>query len=256
MKPRGLLQLGILLLAGCNTQEPGITVGIELMHAPSGAHHPIESRQEHEGIQNDLGYTIWFDQAFVTIASVELQPCATGQGTPLIQELGQWLQPIGTAYAHVDSGPAGLGSPVVSNLLESPHLSKSFGVLTPPPNAYCALELVFGAADDDAIGLPTHEEMSGKTVLIRGRQQLDSGTQQAFVVESSEQTAVRWSFDEGGSEPLQLQEPGFDITLVLSLCHEHAFDGLDFAHSEPQQLATRFLENLARSLTVHARKPL
>ncbi|MFL5343878.1 MAG: hypothetical protein ACJ8AT_03760 [Hyalangium sp.] len=222
-----------VLLAGCGAREEGIRLHLGLTLRPAG---PVQVEGSSRRFTNDRGERIVLNRAQVTLNSVEIFPCPEGAAWRWLRE----LSPIGTAYAHSASSPRQLGTPHVSSLERPDGEALELGTLRPPPSRYCRVHLVFGPADEDAVGLPADGAMDGRTILMEGEVLAANGEDsRPFRLESSGIANAELSL-----EGLTLSTEKLEAEQVISLAYDHWLDGVSPLATDA---AAQVQSNVARS---------
>lgn len=236
MKSAALGSMLLVLLAGCGSREEGIRLHLGLTLQPAG---PVQAEGLSRSFTNDRGDRILLTRAQVTLNSVEIFPCPEGAAWRWLRE----LSPIGTAYAHSASSPRQLGTPHVSSLERPDGEALELGTLRPPPGRYCRVHLIFGPADEDAMGLPADGAMAGRTLLLEGEiLAADGEGSRLFRLESSGISNAELSL-----EGLTLSAEELESEQLISLAYDHWLDGVSPLAPDA---ATQVQSNLARSVTI------
>lgn len=118
--------LALLLLAGCVEQSPGLTVTIEVAPVARGV------------VETPIG-ALAIDEAWLTLAAVELVPCT-------VTARRWWQALVGVAQAHGEVEGGGLRV-VVDAPIEPLAGAQTLGVIAVPPDlSICGLRLDLGDA--------------------------------------------------------------------------------------------------------------
>ncbi len=217
-----------------------VTVVVDAPLTPARTGHEVT-------FTTDLGVVVHLTTAYLSSESAELLPCASA-GASLSTTL-KTLFAIPSAYAHSTGSPTRLGTPVVEDLLRTTG-SSPLGTMAPPPAKYCTLRYSVGAADDDAVGLPTDGSMMGKSLHLEGDYALTAGSASApLTVDSTEAFDRDLTFDA-----LDLSAAGAHIaTIAVDKAMEHWFDGIDFTTTTDDARSRAVLSHVRDSLTVSRR---
>ena len=245
---RSILQwssLSLLALAGCSSEEPGVSLDFGLVHQASAGSQTGMPRTV-TGPNGDIVLT----RAWVTVGAVEIFACpATAWRRAL-----ELLSPIGVAHAHTEGSPTKIGVPHVDDLAHADSQVMDAGTLKPPADSYCDATVTLDPADDDAEGLPS-PDMSGYTVWVEGTATpAGGGAAQAFVLQSEADIDQRVPFvsNTGSSSPVVLKEPGAARSTRVVLAYDQWFTGVD-----PLQdgAADALVQAIADTLRVQVQSP-
>lgn len=109
------------------------------------------------------GAEVLVERALLSVASVELEPCATA----LRERATPRERAAGVAYAHTEGGdPLRLDAGVVDWLLR--RAPTALGTLRPPPDTYCRVILRVDGAVAGTRAMPADVDFAGKTLVIDG----------------------------------------------------------------------------------------
>lgn len=213
MRDRATACLGAavaLLAAGCVSElAAGTQVPIALVTRGVTADGWVER-------PTDLGYDVHLEQALLVSSGVELVRC---KRSGVAAQVWRHLSPISTAFAHLEGSPTMLGTTIVEDL--SQPNTQPYGLLRPPPDAYCGVHLWLLSADDDAVNVRGLPAAGGHTLIVRGTWMRD-GDAAPFELTST----LRYDF----AVPMRI-ELGGASTAPLSVVRDvrGLFDGVDFA---------------------------
>ena len=216
--------------------EPGIEVQVALQAAPSTL-----------AFQTDLGFEIRLEEAVLSIASLELIPCAAGTQVTFLER----LLPRGpsTAWAHIDEQPTASDAVLPLDALHSGGLAVVAAILRPPPGRYCELRVSLAANDVPAAPPPssTAEEAPANGLRMRGTARRD-GSDYAFSVDAGADRSVRAPL----SEVLDLSADRLNGAITLFVDQRRWLDGIDFAHATDRDRHARVVDNVLSGLTVRS----
>ncbi len=241
------------LLAGCTSEHLGISLEVGLYVHPSptvlegGGMQVKHDVQIHAGpFENDEGYVVTLEQAYITVSGTELVPCDDGP----VAKLLYLIFPVRTAHAHSSSTPTQSGVPFVvdaGGAMEEPSLIAD---LQPPPGEYCSMKVEIGPADPDAEGLPEDPDMVGRSLYLSGY--YDDEGEVPFVIESDDTLVVTVVFrnEDGNPAPLVLSEvQAYSVNTGSS--YDIWLDGVDFAGMTPADMAAGALRSVGASIHHH-----
>lgn len=195
--------VAVLLLVAAIACSDDAEEGIEVQVAVAGQELPTT-----------LG-TVELAPSFVVIQATELIACET-----VAQRIWRAVNPLPSAFAHGESSPVKLATPVVVPLTGT-HTSLVVGNIEPPPDSYCSVELELGVADDDAVGLPAETDMVGKSLYVAG-----AVADTPFEAVLAANDHVQLTITE-----LTLDSDHRSANLVVSIDTTGLFTGIDFASS-------------------------
>lgn len=183
----------------------------------------------------DLGYEVHLEQALLVSSGIELVRC---ERSGVAGHLLRHLSPISTAFAHLEGSPTMLGTTIVEDLTH-PN-TQPYGLLRPPPGAYCSARLWLLTADDDAVNARGLPSAVGHTLVVRGTW-LRDGEAEPFELSST----LRYDF----ALDLPMELDG-DTRAPLRVVRDvrGLFDGIDFSAGEPD--ASRLTLNSAECTTI------
>lgn len=212
-----------LLGAGCTERARGIEVEVALMPLPSPTFTTAD------------GVTVTLASAQITVWSTALLRCETQTAA------SGWL--VGAAHAHGESDPTRSGVPVITPL--SSGAPTTLAALTPPPDAWCVLELELAPADADARGL-AHSGMEGRTLDVRGTWRQGDGPPTAFRV-----LGASTELGELPLGPLRLDDADDRVRVELTLDPARWFEGVALTGADPAAASRRLSSQLLPSLSMH-----
>ena len=211
------------LAMGCSSEDPGVSLGVQLLHMPSGG--AAQSGTERT-VTRPNGDVVRLTRGWVNVESVEIFACPATAWERLLDA----LSPVATARAHTAGSPTKIGTPHVDDLLRSDAQALTLGTLKPPADRYCRAAVSLAAADDDAEGLPAAVPMSGNTVWLEGTvTPAQGGTPQSFQLTSAAEAEADVQFtDSGGAAaPVPLTTAGVSRTGRVVLRYDRWFDAVD-----------------------------
>jgi hypothetical protein len=226
----------------CDAYEPGIEVDIATtaIVGEASAHGFVTFRDSEGG-------GIEASHLHLAIASIELVECPStlARAASALEALF-----ISTAYAHTTGTPLHLGIPHIIDAARTSSVEERIGTLEPPPGRYCAIEIAFGPADADAVGLDSSTEGSavGRTMVMRG---LDWHEGQPVPLEL--ESRVRWEIEvpladeTGGPAVLELDANARHATISYALETSPILEGYS-PDDAPEQKAHAILQSVARSI--------
>lgn len=179
---------------------------------------------------NDLGQQIVLTRGYVVVSRVELLPC-----TSTARRLWELLSPVGTAWAHGESGPTILAEGVVLNLLRADGAAKTLGTIEPPVGSYCSARVTFAPADAHARDLPTDVALTNQTFWLEG---------EGFSIQSALSGTVEVPIDP----PVDLSEDGGQGRWTFGLAYDTWFNGVDMTAVDPAAAAQVILPNITASV--------
>lgn len=245
-RPRKLFTALLLSCAmtACSHSHEGIEVQVGLwVHSAAETTMTLSAGLSplHEGhlhvdpFENDEGYLITLDRAFIVVTSVELVPCGN-------------LDAEAIGPVHVPSTPLKSGIPVVADVSEIIGEEYPVAELAPPVGEYCAIRIQIGPADDDAEGLPDDPDMVGLSIYLEG----EYDDEEPFLITSASSFTgtIELKDESGNSSPLQLDEPGRTHVLA-GAAYDTWLDGVDFDGMTTGEMAIAMLESIKASLHHH-----
>ncbi len=211
------------LAMGCSSEDPGVSLGVQLMHTPStGAAQSGPERT----VTRPNGDVVRLTRGWVNVESVEIFACPATAWERLLDA----LSPVATARAHTPGSPTKIGTPHVDDLLRSDVQALTLGTLKPPADRYCRAAVTLAAADADAEGLPTAVPLTGNTLWLEGTvTPAAGGTAQAFQLTSAEEADadVQVTGAGGAAAPVVLTTAGVSRTGRVVLRYDRWFDAVD-----------------------------
>lgn len=234
----GAVLLSVALLAACDTQEAGIEVAVTTSASlGEGPLHGLVTFRDGEG-------GVEVSHLHLAIASIDLVECSS----PIASFFEGLL--ISRAYAHSVSTPLHLGIPHVIDAARTSTTHRSIGTLYPPPGEYCGLDLAFGPADEDAVGLDAQTSASavGRTMVMQGLDWLE-GQPKPLLLETKERIVAHVDFrDEAGlPQQLSLSSGRRDAEVVYRLEPSQWIEGLAGV-TDDRRRAELVLRNLVASV--------
>ena len=175
----------LLLVSACSSTDstPGTEVHAHVTHLPTAStvtDGPTGGKQ----FVNGQGVTIELASAYLTISEMDLRTnCSASSPFAWLRDAVFELV-VPAAYAHTESTPTKLGTPLVVNVLNPESEELEFGHFSPPPASYCGITVHMHPADADARDLPTTLSMIGLVVHITGSYDTGGGATD-FTVEST-----------------------------------------------------------------------
>ncbi|MEM7119342.1 MAG: hypothetical protein AAF614_43405 [Chloroflexota bacterium] len=189
-------------------------------------------------LQNDLGYEIALEEAYLLNATLELVPCSDTSWR-------SWLAPA-VAYAGHGDSTLSESRVLVSQVETIGATADSVaGQASASYEHYCQLHYLVAPAAETAVNLPTTIDFSGQTLYFSGTYLASNATEPApFVIQSD----LAW----GGLIDLpQPTEPNNEpIEIKLQRDWETLFDGVDFATMEVEEQAKAILRSLMEHSTI------
>jgi len=248
-----LLAAAPVFMPGCSSSSEGVRLDVDLSVHATPAAVTGHSAVRHGGtvhvepFENDEGYTVDIDHAYIVIEEVELVPCEATASAAILK----FLDPVHTAHAHTTSTPTKSGVPFVVDASEAMEAAGSVGEVSPPPALYCSLKVTIGPADGDAEGLPESPDMVGKSLYIEGT--YDDEGAVAYTIQSSDSLTVDIPFrnTDGDEAPLDLTEVGLH-TVTIGSTYDTWLDGVNFGTQTTGQMAAAALASVAASLVHEA----
>lgn len=266
--------LGVVALA-CSTHREGIELDLGAQHHPGGRDPGGVSTAypagQPRGSVTDLGYGVVLQKAYVTVERLEIVPCEGSFAS--LQRIWERLSPVSVARAHAPKTPMRMVVPHVLDLLAADRARLSMPRLRPPPGRYCAVDVVFDAPDEDALGLPQSPDMvrEGLTAYFAGELATENANWD-FEIPVGEDRSVRMPFVDDAGEPLEirLDEDVRQARLTLrfgygSACPHAAgtgalaeagctglLDGIDFGTADDGGRQLRVMDNLLSNVRAEA----
>jgi|MDTC01.1.fsa_nt_gb hypothetical protein len=227
----------LVTLSACVQQTAGTTVSIEVIPADDSS------------FLSSNGEEVNLEQAWLTLGGMELIPCDS-----LSSSLGRWLAPlwpIGTAHAHIGDAPTRIGSPLVLDLVDASK-SVAFGVLSPPAQSYCSLDVWVIPADDDSRGLPSDTRMDTRTFMLLGEwTSADTTTSNSLRILGADSAIVNLPFETA----LELDPATPTATLQLRPAVSTWFEGLTLETTSGVEQSRAIMENIALGFELHVNSP-
>jgi hypothetical protein len=220
----GWLCLLAVAVAGCTSEDAGVTLDLGLVHQQPGTSQNGLPRV----LAGQSGSVITLTRAWVNVGAVEILPCpATAWHRAL-----RFLSPIGVADAHTAGSPTKIGVPHVDDLARPDGQSMDFGTFKPPADTYCQATVSLDAADDDAVGLPAPSvvPMSGNTIWIEGTvSPAGGGSPQTFTLTSAAEvdSTVAFISTAGAASPIALKTAGTARSARVVLRYDQWFSTVD-----------------------------
>jgi len=211
------------LAMGCSSENPGVSLGVQLMHTPSDG---VAQSGPERTVTRPNGDVVRLTGGWVNVESVEIFACPATAWKRLLDA----LSPVTTAHAHTAGTPTKIGTPHVDDLLRSDVQALTLGTLKPPADRYCRAAVTLGPADGDAEGLPTAVPMSGRTLWLEGTvTPAAGGTAQAFQLTSAAEadTDVQFTGAGGAAAPVVLTTAGVSRTGRVVLRYDRWFGAVD-----------------------------
>jgi hypothetical protein len=212
------------------TLERGLEVGISTI-APNVSAKTFTTNR---------GVSLRIVRAFLVTHSAELLQCP-----PTAFERARSILAMRSAYAHGTATATRLATPVVEDMLRAPRASTFLGTLRPPPGDYCTLRYSIGAADDDALGLPTEVNIVGESLHIEGTYALVANpVSTPFVIA----TSVSFDRDLELNRMMLSASGRQSAAIAIGKSMETWFDGIDFATASSEELAAAVTARVRASL--------
>ena len=227
----------VVMLGACVEQSAGTSVSIEVI--PPDDSSFLTSNDEEVSLE----------QAWLTLGGMELIPCDN-----LSSSLGRWLAPlwpISTAHAHIGDAPTRIGAPLVLDLVNTSD-SIEFGLLSPPAQSYCSLDVWVIPADDDSRGLPSDTRMDTRTFMLLGEwTSADATATDSLRILGADSAIVNLPFES----PLELAQGTPTATLRLKPDISLWFAGLALETTSGVEQSRAIMENIALGFELHVNSP-
>jgi len=210
------------LVAGCSSEEAGVSLSVHLAHAPSGAAQSGAQRI----VQRPNGDVVRITRGHVNVGSVEIFACPATAWRKVLEA----LSPLSSARAHTTGSPTRIGAPHVDDLLRDDALALALGTLKPPADRYCRASVSLHPADADAVGLPSAVPMTGNTVWLEGTvEPAGGGDPEPFQLASGAEAEVDLQLvgSSGGPSPIALTSAGMARSGRVVLRYDRWFDAVD-----------------------------
>ncbi len=221
---------------GCVKTEPGIEVEISVGADAAGVQ--LVEGGSAIAVTNNLGYEIEVQVGRLNVQGARIVSCQEHNGVGGFAQRQDGLVTLG--QAHSLATPVESGDPLVVDLLDGQAI-KTLGTLAPPPDRYCALQVSFLPADDDARSLPD-DAMVGQTLRVSGRWRSPGQRWVPFSTHAGlvESINIPIAPSQGG---LTLSERDHRPDLRLSIPVGHLFADVDFDTMEPEEIAALIMDN-------------
>jgi hypothetical protein len=236
----------VVALSGCTSEDPGVSLDMELVHAQSGTSLGGLPRV----LAGPNGSVVTLTRGWVNVGAVEIFACPP---TAFRRTL-RFLDPIGVAEAHTPGSPTKIGVPHVDDLARPDGAAIDFGTFKPPADTYCQAKVSLDAADADAMGLPAPSvvPMSGNTIWIEGSvSPAGGGPGQDFTLTSAVEVDGQVPFvgPSGSASPIALTSAGTARSARVVLRYDRWFATVDPLAAGA---ADALVSAIAQTLEVHA----
>jgi hypothetical protein len=235
-----------LLISACSSTDstPGTEVHAHVTHLPP-ATTVTETATPGKQFTNNNGDIIELTSAYLTLSEMDLRTdCSTSPFAWLRDAVFELLVPV--AYAHTESTPTKLGTPLVVNLLNADSEELEFGHFSPAPGNYCGITVHMHPADADARNLPTTLSMIGQVVHVAGSYD-DGGGATAFTVDVALEPEHA---DIAFPAAIVLSASNLNDEIHLNIEYNSWFDNIimsDLAAADPAAI-TQLLDNITASV--------
>lgn len=236
----------LLLISACSSTDstPGTEVHAHVTHLPP-ATTVTETQTPGKQFTNNNGDIIELTSAYLTLSEMDLRTdCSASPFAWLRDAVFELLVPA--AYAHTESTPTKLGTPLVVNLLNADSEELEFGHFSPPPSSYCGITVHMHPADADARNLPTTLSMVGQVVHLAGSYDTGGGAT-AFTVDVALEPEHA---DIAFPAAIVLSASNLNDEIHLNIEYNSWFDNIimaDLAAADPAAI-TQLLDNITASV--------
>ena len=222
-------------LSGCDLfglgPEPTSLVQVLVTHHATPEDGTFPDRRSALGDQefdNDTGWTVTLDEAFVVTATATLQAC-DGAELPVDRYWGPLPENLGAADLD----------------------AFTFGGIDVAPGSYCSISVTYGPYEAPAETTRMHEmpddedALRGATFYLAGFARRGDETVE-FELTTSERLVIDLPIEAEDGGPLEVSgEEPFPLELTLSKTYDRLFDGIDFATAPTAELSANALAVLA-----------
>ena len=182
-----------------------------------------------QSLQNNLGYQVEIETAYLVHYSVQLIPCAE-ESSVTAAVFAPWIAIAG----HGDENDPSMSPiPVVEALHGQEPLS--LGTVQMTPNRYCGVHYLIGRANVASDGLPPEVSLVDRSLYVRGHWHKEGG----------QVTAFEWETElaYGAFREIPADSPEGAIRWLVTRTPDALFQDVDFEESSDTQQMWQFLIN-------------
>ena len=196
------------------------------------------------GVTNDLGYTIWLDEGYLTNATVELIPCLRDAG----EDATTWFpQTAEAGHGTDEADDSRLLIVYVDSLTDL--TPTEVGTRSVSDEIYCQAHVLFSPSLIESTGADI--DMTSRTIVLNGRYQSPTSNEQVpFAIETDIAWGALVDLQTAAGGVATLQTGFAPATIVIQRDVTDMFTGLDFVAMTGQEQEMAILRTIANSVQV------